>query len=367
MLDHTPHIWILLGKGAGGNAQMIALAEALGWPYDAKRIVYNKLNRIPNILLGASAISVDRRSSDSLAPPWPDIVIAGSRRSAPVARWIKKQSGGKARLVHLMHTQAPLHHFDLIITTPQYRLPQAANVVHNTAPLNPLPLERLAAAADRWRDRLASLPHPWTAVLVGGNSSAYILDPSTSARLGHEATAVARAGGGSLLVTTSPRTPADAADALVAAIDCPAHVYRWQSNDPDNPYHAFLALADQFIVTADTASQLIEACQTGKPVQVFDWPQRSPRSAWKRILHSWSEGRGDSGSPPNTLMNRVFDRFVYLGLIKPPRDFAALRQALRRRGALRNLTEPPTSERKPFDDIERAVERIERLAAATRR
>ncbi len=367
MTHHTPLVWILLGKGAGGNAQMIALAEALGWPYETKRIIYNKLNRIPNILLGASAVSVNKHGSDALAPPWPDIVIAGSRRSAPVARWIKKQSGGKVRLVHLMHTQAPLRHFDLILTTPQYRLPEAANVVHNTAPLNPLPMERLATAAERWRDRLAPLPHPWTALLVGGNSSAYILDPSTAARLGHEATAIARAGSGSLLVTTSPRTPADATDALAAAIDCPALVYRWQRNDPDNPYHAFLALADQFIVTADTASQLIEACQTGRPVQVFDWPQRSPRSFWKRILHSWSQDRGDSSSPPTTLMNRLFDRFVYLGLIKPPRDFAALRRALRQRGALRHLAEPTTGEAKPFDDIERSVERIQRLAADTRR
>lgn len=357
----TPSVWILLSKGAGGNAQMVALAEALGWPYETKRIVYNWLNRLPNLFLGASLASVDRGRSERLEPPWPDVVIAGSRRSAPVARWIKKQSGGKTRLVHLMHTQAPLHHFDLIITTPQYRLPEAPNVVHNTGPLNPLPTERLAAAAERWRDRLAALPRPWTAVLVGGSSSAYLLDAATAARLGREASAIAGGNGGSLLITTSPRTSAEATEALLAAIDCPSHVYRWQRNDPENPYHAFLALADQFIVTADTASQLIEACQTGKPVQVFDWPRRSPRSWFKRLLHAWSESRGDSESAPKGSTDRLFDRVVYLGLIKPPRDFAAMRRKLAQRGLLRAIGEPPAERRQPFDDMERAVSRIQAL------
>lgn len=356
-----PTVWILLGKGAGGNAQMTALAEALGWPYEAKQLFYNRLNRIPNVLLGASAISLDRARSAPLEGPWPDIVIGGSRRSAPIARWIKKQSGGKTRLVHLMHTQTPLRYFDLVITTPQYRLPQRANVVHNTGPLNPLPGERLAAAAERWRPRLAALSRPWVALLVGGSSSAYILDAATAARLGKQASDYVRHEGGTLLVSTSPRTSAEATDALVAAIECPAHVYRWQRGDPDNPYQAFLALADRFVVTADSASQLVEACQTGKPVQVFDWPRRPPTSLWKRALQSWSDRRGDSAQPPSGIAGRLFDGLVYVGLIKPPRDFGALRKALRRRGVLRDLGEPPPDKVEPFDDMDRALDAVRQL------
>jgi len=354
-------VWLLLGKGAGGNAQMIALADALGWPYEAKQIIYNRLDRIPNVLLGASVAGVDRSRSAPLAPPWPDLVIAGSRRSAPVARWIKQQSGGKTHLVHLMHTQVPPHHFDLVITTPQYRLPRLPNILHNTGPLNPLPADKLATAAAKWADKLAPLPRPWTALLVGGNSSAYVLDAETAARLGRQANDMVKASAGTLLLSTSPRTPDDAADALIAAIDCPARIYRWQRNDPENPYHAYLALADQFIVTADSASQLVEACQTGKPVQVFDWPRRQPGAALKRALLRWSERRGDSETPPRDWSGRLFDWLVYIGLIKPPRDFGALRRALRQRGALRDLGEPPSTERAPFDDMERAVQRVRQV------
>jgi mitochondrial fission protein ELM1 len=314
-MTDNPTAWVLLGKGAGGNAQMVALAEALGWPYKTKRVVYNNLNRLPNVLLGASAISIERAGSDALEPPWPDVVIAGSRRSAPIARWIKKRSGGKTRLVHLMHTQSPLADFDLVITTPQYRLPERPNVLHNTGPLNPLPWERMQSAAARWRERLVHLPHPWVAMLVGGNSSAYVLDPATASRLGREASAMVKQMGGALLVSTSPRTSAAATDALVANVDCPAHVYRWKRDDPENPYLAFLLLGDQFIVTADSASQLVEACQTGKPVQVFEWPRRQPNSALKRALFRWSERRGDSSSPPRNFGGHLFDWLVYIGVI----------------------------------------------------
>ena len=85
-------VWVLLGNGAGDNAQLLRLAETLGWPFEAKRIRYNWFNRCPNLLLGASKLTVDTRRSDPLAPPWPDLVIGASRRAAPLARWIKTVS-----------------------------------------------------------------------------------------------------------------------------------------------------------------------------------------------------------------------------------------------------------------------------------
>src|SRR5262245_66448371 len=62
-------VWVLLGAGAGDNAQLLRLAEALGWPFEPKRIRYNPLNRCPNLLVGASTLTVDTRRSDPLTPP----------------------------------------------------------------------------------------------------------------------------------------------------------------------------------------------------------------------------------------------------------------------------------------------------------
>jgi hypothetical protein len=366
-----PRVWVLLGKGTGGNGQMKSLADALAWPYDTKQLVYNRFSHCPNLLLGATAISVDRRRSSALDPPWPDLVIAGSRRSAPVARWIKKQCRGMVRLVHLMHTQAPLEHFDLIITTPQYRLPLRPNVLHNTAPLNRIDPARLSAAGAQWAARLTSLPRPYTALLVGGNSSSYGLDASTATQLGREASAAVRATGGALLLTTSARTPSEAVDAVRTAVDCPAYCYRWRADDAQNPYYAFLALADRFIVTVDSASLLAEACAMGKPVQIFEWPVRAGASSGiKGLLRRWGEAcdrQVDGAGPPLQAHARLYARLVYLGLIKPARDFEAYNRALRTRGLVTDLRAPTElPRRRPLDDMERAVQRIRQLFAADR-
>ena len=359
-----PTVWVLLGQGAGGNAQMISLTAALGWPSETKSLIYSRLSHCPNLFLGASLLGIDRRRSSPLAPPWPDLVIAGSRRSAPVARWIRQQSGGRTRLVHLMHTQAPLEHFDLIVTTPQYRLPQRDNVLHNTAPLTRLDAGRLAAARAEWAPRLAHLARPYTALLVGGNSSTFILDAVTAARLGRTASAQVRADGGSLLLTTSARTPPAAAEALLAAIDCPAHIYRWQANAADNPYFGYLALADRFIITADSASLVAEACAMDRPAQIFEWAVRADaQRGIKGLLRRWGQARDRLGEA--ALTSRLYDRAVYLGLIKPARDFTAYHRALQARGLVgeANGSAAP-AERRPLDDMERAVERIRALFPA---
>jgi uncharacterized protein len=364
----VPAVWVLLGDKVGGNGQLTSLADALGWPYEVKQLRYNTLNRCPNVFLGASILSVDPRRSSPLTPPWPDLVLAASRRSAPVARWIRKQSGGRTRLVHLIHTQAPLHLFDLIVTTPQYRLPDRPNILHNIAPLNRIASERLVAAATQWQPRLADVQRPYTALLVGGNSSVYELDVKTAKLLAQHASTHVRHTGGSLIVSTSPRTPAAAAEALFAALDCPAYGYRWRPNDTDNPYLGYLALADDFIVTVDSASQLVEACQMQKPVFVFEWPSRvRTRFRVEGLFRRWLERYkyqpcDPSQLMPPTLLSRLYDRLVYWGLIRPTREFVVALHTLRRNGLVARLGElsrmPP---RQQLDDMERTISRIRAL------
>jgi mitochondrial fission protein ELM1 len=349
-MQTPPRVWVLLGKGQGGNAQMLNLAQALGWPFETRQLYHNAWNRLPNLLLGTSRLSVDRARSDELAPPWPDLVIAASRRAAPVARWIRRQSRGRSRLVHLFHAQAPLHAFDLIITLPQYRLPERDNVLHLSGALNRIQSEKLEQAAADWRAQFAALPQPRIALIVGGSSSSYEFDPDTAARLGREADAEARAAGGSLLISTTPRTPPASAEALFAEIQSPAYRYRWRPGDQRNPYFGFLALADRFIVTVDSASVPVEACATGKPVALFTWPRRDARAEhWRRLVRR----------PP---LDRLYQALVYWGLIKPSRDFDAYHRILQARGLVSALGASPAKAQAPLEDgLALAVERITRL------
>ncbi len=176
------------------------------------------------------------RTDPPLAPPWPQAVLAAGRKSVPAALWIRRASGGQTRLVHVNRPWAPLAWFDLVVTTPQYALPERDNVLVNllpfVPPVAPAPLPASFAA------RAAALPRPWTVVLVGGNSRPFVLDEATAAALAATVNAELRSVGGSAWVLDSPRTPAAAMAALERGLEAPAQIVRWGRDE--NAYAALL-------------------------------------------------------------------------------------------------------------------------------
>ena len=138
------------------------------------------------------------------------------------------------------------------------------NVFHTVGTPNRASRGRLEPEAQRWRPRLGHLPRPWIAVLVGGGRAVV---PDQAAVLGQRASGLARRLGGSLLVTTSPRTGTEATSSFLTAIEGPAYRHVWAPKI-ENPYLAFLGLADIIVVTGDSTSMCSEACGTGKPVYI---------------------------------------------------------------------------------------------------
>jgi mitochondrial fission protein ELM1 len=265
-----PVIWLIDAYRAGERGQVRALVDALGWPCETKVLRYRTPMFLPHILGLSTLCGIKVESRPQLRAPWPDLVISCGVRNEPVCRWIRAQSKGKTRYVHVGRPWAALDTFDLIITTPQYRVPAQANVLNNMLTLHSVTPQRLAEARADWGATFTDLPRPHFAVIVGGDSGPFTLGPKAAERLGRQASRLARAQGGSLLVSTSSRTGATVMDALQSAITAPSYLYRFKSEDPANPYLGILALADRFIVTGDSIAMLSEACATGKPVMVFD-------------------------------------------------------------------------------------------------
>ena len=222
-------------------------------------------------------------------------------------------------------------------------------MLHLNGALNRIAPDDLARAAARWEPEFKQLPRPWTALIVGGDSSSYRFDPEIAAELGSQASSLARELGGSLLVSTTPRTSGPATQALFDAISVPAYRYAFARDDDKNPYHGFLGLADRFIVTVDSASLPMEACATGRPVQVFEWP-RKPSRGLRR-----SPGR-DTG-----LGARIYEAAIEYGLVKPARDFDAYHRALRSAGLTSRLGEEVSAPAHVPDDLAATTERIRAL------
>ena len=312
-----PCVWVLTEGRAGDDAQLLALAAALGWSVRVLELHNNSnwhlvLDRVAD-WLGAGRRPV-RLPADTPAE-WPDLVLAIAGRSVSTTRRIVEASGGRTRSVHLGRPVADLSRFDLVITTPQYGLPERENVVVTPLPFCAPPPAR--ADGSGRAEPFQHLPRPWTALLVGGDSGSYRLGARGVERLADAARA-ATARGGSVLVTTSPRTPERATDTLAAALPERSFLYRFQRDDPDNPYAAILDLADRFVVTGESASLIAEAMATGRPIEIVALEEKP----FARLLvrtHRWLK-RGPFAS--------LLDGLCARGLWMPPRDLGAIHAAL---------------------------------------
>lgn len=264
-----PVVWALHDGRVGIVNQVVGLAEAVGLPFVEKRFVAAlPWSLLPPALWPARPASLARMGrpdSDALAPPFPDLLIAAGRVCAAAAIAVKRANGGRSFLAQIQDPRLGRRHFDLMVV-PEHDPARGENVVVTRGAVHRVTAARLAEAKDRFARRLAHLPRPLIAVLIGGANAAYRFDAARLATLADQLAALARRTGAGLLVTPSRRTGAAGERLLRERLaGLPAIV--WDGSG-ENPYCAFLALADAVIVTEDSVSMVTEAASTGKPVHV---------------------------------------------------------------------------------------------------
>ncbi|WP_156891726.1 ELM1/GtrOC1 family putative glycosyltransferase [Nevskia ramosa] len=328
-----PLVWLMIGSNAGETGQLRVLGRALGWPCIEKSIAAPGL-------------------APAIGQAWPDLVISFGK-SLRAATKVVARSDRRTRLVHLgrprwVRTDA----IDLIIPMPQDRLPAAANVLPIRMSFNDriglpdaVPVD---SSAGGWQD----LPRPWTVVLVGGATRHFRFDEDDACKLGTLASQHAQAGGGSLLVTTSPRTGAGTAQALRSALQAPHFLYEYRRGDDANPLPAWLQQADDLIVTGDSASMLAEAWRTGRPVQVLPLAGHStPTRRWLSRLQQ--------RCPP-----ALYAFLLKRGIVAAPVDLASWIAERIAEGDFAVLGQSDGNRQRSLradDDLARAVARIKSL------
>ena len=267
-----PLVWALADSQAGNRSQCLGVAEALGLEFQVKNLTYNRLSAVPNFILGASLAGLSEESRSQLTAPWPDLVIGAGRRTAPVARKIKRLGGEGCFLAQIMHPGAGAGDFGLIARPRHDDADGGQNVLPITGAPHMLTEARLKEEASRWRGRLEGFSKPWIAVIVGGSTRRRRFTAAMAEELGARVSKMALSSGGSLLVTTSRRT-GEACESLQDAINAPNRFFRWgEGGEDDNPYYGYLALADAVVVTGDSVSMCSEACAGTRPVYIFAPP-----------------------------------------------------------------------------------------------
>ena len=297
-------VWVLDDPRVGTANQAIGIAERLGVPFRRVPLMWNPWTaHLAGLVPGGSLAGLrqpSRRIAAELArsaagislpttrslfrkegPVRPDLVISAGRRSGAVALWMKSQFG--CRIVHCMspglgglwrHGQ-----FDMLVIPEHDRPAPAANVFpvlgapHRVAPM------ALAQARAAWQERLAHLPRPRVALLVGGPVRGTEMQPAMAHALGRQVSRLAAARGGAVLATTSRRTGREATEALSTGLSQALHLlYRWGEPE-ENPYHGFLGCADAIVITADSISMISEACASSAAVYIASPELAGPRHA----------------------------------------------------------------------------------------
>lgn len=258
-----------------------------------------------------------------MVPPWPDLALIAGGRSVIDARRLARSSGGRTQTVCIGRPWAPLDGFDLVITTPQYGLPAAGNVMHIELPLN-LPRALEPEALEHGRREFADLPRPLLGVLLGGDSGSFRFTEACAARIAAELDRELKRAGGSAVIVASPRTPEEALRRLHSELKAPSLIYPWRGG-ASNPYSALLQNADALAVTGDSASMLADACFSGRPVALLDLASR----AHARILAALRTATPGLDPAREALTRR--------GFWLPARDLTRLHQRLQRRGWLKPL------------------------------
>ena len=367
--NHSPKaVWVLDDGKPGHTTQSIGLAEALGWPYEIKKLAFTPLAGFGTVLrsrLGATVVGVDRKRSDGLEAPWPDVAIATGWRPAPVTRWIGEQSRGHTRTIQLGRKGGRIAEvYDAVIACNYFRLPPHPRRIETTAPLNRVSGISLARAAAQMPDLFEGAAAPHIALLMGGSSRRHVLGPDLARRIGVEVRAFADQAGGSVFAVTSRRTGDAATRALGEGLGEGARIDRWRDGRKDNPYLAALALADVIVVTGESESMLAEAVACGKPVYIYPVPEKPP-GPWSRVEeavvgHAYASLRNRRGTlRPQRGLQRLCARLIIRGLVQPRRNLEILHQDLIARGLAQPFGAPlETGARPPLREAEEVAAKI---------
>ena len=268
--------WVLTDGKAGDEAPCMGLAVAMGLK-PQRRVVR------PRTLFAALAprgpIDPAERPNapgSPVAPPFPDVLIASGRRAVPYLRYVRRASGGRTFTIFLKDPRVSAKVADVVWVAAHDAL-RGENVIVSLAAPHLVSTRALQAARENPDPRIAALPAPRMALLLGGDSRHHTFTEKDRRTLAGAVESMVLAGA-SVMVTSSRRTPKALVEAIKREIaDTPKRAFLWTGGEGENPYLQMLAHAQTIVVTADSTNMVGEACATAAPVLVYEPTGGHPR------------------------------------------------------------------------------------------
>ncbi|MGC6472290.1 MAG: mitochondrial fission ELM1 family protein [Parvibaculales bacterium] len=269
-------IWTLTNGMAGFEVQTGAVASLVA-----------QANNLPETAISRKTVTLSAPYSwlapygpaqpqADCTPPYPDVLIASGRRAVPLARHIKKASGGACFTVILQNPRIAPHHFDLV-WAPEHDTLRGENVITTLLSPHGLTHDNLNQAASEWTEKIpAGADQKRIGVLIGGPNKIYDFPKADVVKLVQALTQLCEAGH-FVMVSLSRRTPGWVEEQLGQALSGHHHFLWAPHHGGDNPYRGILGLADAMLVTCDSVNMVGEACITGVPVLIQELEGGSKR------------------------------------------------------------------------------------------
>ena len=269
MAQKINHCWVIHDGAEGNRNQAIALAQALGWAFDEKKIQPGMLAKWSAPRLPVFATQPFGKSFFEASKNPPSHVI-GCGRQAALATRLLKLSGSFA--IQILDPRIDSGHWDVVIA-PSHDAATAKNLIHSLGSLHGVH----RASLHQWRDdrpALGNLPSPRTSVLIGGPSRmASFNEGLIEVMFSHLEYDLAMHGG-SLIICGSRRTPKIFADKIRQRFSDSNFPVWFDESDGENIYPSALAFGDRIVVTPDSVNMISEACATDVPVFIAQ-PERA--------------------------------------------------------------------------------------------
>ncbi|HTT07581.1 MAG TPA: mitochondrial fission ELM1 family protein [Gammaproteobacteria bacterium] len=313
------HCWFLSEPNVGMEVQCRALAEALCDNPIRKTLTARMPWKFLPAWMWWSPFAAIGPGSDTLAPPWPDLLISCGRYAAGVALAIKKASNAGVFTVHIQNPLVPLALFDVVVA-PRHDRCEGKNVITTMGSLHGITPALLAREASRLAPALMHLPHPLVTVLVGGKNKRYSFGAQEAEHLARQLIRAMEKYGCGMALTVSRRTGAQITDILKQRLRNHPCVI-WDGRG-ENPYLGFLGAADHIVVTCDSVNMTTEACATGKPVHVIHLPGGSPRS--------WDFHRAMESAGMTRRFTGELEQWNYEPLLETARVAEEIKQRMRK-------------------------------------
>jgi uncharacterized protein len=275
-------VWILTDGHAGNLNPALGLAEALHdhVPLNivTKTLETKGLGKIlpPQILLHSPYVSLFALQGLYRYPFFhpreklPDIIIGNGRVSVAVCAAMKRYANNTNHLflaIQLQHPRIGSTWFDLVIP-PMHDHMKGVNVLSTLGSLTRMNHVKLDEIRAHPPEILGHLKAPRVVLLVGGRSRSYDFTFPTVDKLCRDVESLTKHLKGSLMITTSRRTEPENIHYLKTRFSNRKDIYLW-NGEGENPFMAYLALADIIVVTADSVNMISEGAAAGKPVLIY--------------------------------------------------------------------------------------------------